>query len=186
MAEAEMVPRSPVVATSGREGRSEAATRAAALLAEDRATAGAPGVPAVAQAGEVSRLTPLDVVYVDERIIALEDAVELMEGSLYRLPDAEIIEVLALGSSGQPEVRTLQRLPGGAEVLVDQRRAPDAETYMAEGARPGAERATAVGAAAAPETVRVLRAGYWLTLRGTLPPAALEALASAAEPVPSP
>lgn len=172
-----------IVTTAAGERRLDAPMPTAALrTGVTRATGvagGAPGV--VAPPGDLS---------IEEgrawRLVTLDEALTLMDGTLYRLPNAEILEVAASGADAHARVRSRQRLPGDLDVVVTQERADVAE----------ADRAAATGAAPAPEAgayapapgdvVRVLRSRHWLTLQGSLPAHTIQALAAAAAPVPVP
>jgi hypothetical protein len=120
------------------------------------------------------------------RPIALDEALTLMDGILYRLPNAEIMAIEASGTGAHPRVRTRQRLPGELEVVVTQERADVADPDRAAGTGAVPAPAAAAYAPTSEDVVRVLRSRYWLTLQSSLPPHAIQTLAAAAAPVPVP
>lgn len=190
VAELEVEP-APVVGTVLRERRLEAPASVAALRAGD--TRAMRGVSVRADASVSPLADQADAAGDAWRAVEIEEALALMGGSLYRLPDAAILETQAHGTDEHARVRTRQRLPGGAEVLVTQSMADvrDADRVMArtDAGHPALDAVTPEADAHAPATevpVRVLRSRYWLTLQGSLPAAALEALAAAADSIPAP
>jgi hypothetical protein len=79
--------------------------------------------------------------------------------------------VTARGRALAAEIRSVQRMEGGVEVRVTQRRAVEAEREIVAAAAEGANVAS------------VLLDGYWLTVSGALPAEALQALAARALPL---
>jgi hypothetical protein len=124
--------------------------------------------------------------------VALEAAVLLMEGSLFVLDGAEIVQVMASATGVPPQVRTLQRLEGDVEVVVSQRVMTEDVPPAGVPAEQAAERAAAdaeasPGAAgrgqqAGMNSVTSVRDRHVITVQGSLPREVLQALAAGARP----
>lgn len=117
----------------------------------------------------------------------LEEARAALDGPVYLLPRAELVEVYLLDDGDQPRVMTLQRLQTGVPVQVVQWRGDDAETeWRTAGVSELSDRVQQAGDASLPgaNVARVVREDYILELTGSLPAGLLSVLGETADPAP--
>lgn len=129
------------------------------------------------------------VVVAGWRPITIAEASAAMDGPVYVLPGAHVVRLEAAGVDPVAEIRSVQRMEGGVDVRVTQRRADGAEpetvdvTASVEKTRPETDVARE---AEAVNVASVRLDGYWLTVAGALPADALQALAASAKPAEGP
>jgi hypothetical protein len=123
----------------------------------------------------------------------LAEARAVMDGTVYVLPGAEIVRILVRNE----EIRTLQRVDGGIELLVTQRHATDGGPLGAPvpagaaGARLRADadaaehamRADAAEHAGDERVARALHDRFWIIVAGPVPVEAVQILADRARPL---
>lgn len=149
----------------------------AETAAAEAATADVSRSMGAGRAGAISSLGPADV---EEQwsVATLAEARQAMDGPVYRLPRAEILEVYVGSAATRAAVMTRQRLESGIPVQVVQRWGDSA-------APPAAENAEADDAGLPrPERAVTTRGEYILEVTGSLPAALLEILAESATPAP--
>lgn len=161
----------PPVESAARLRQSGAETAAAAAADVSRSMD-------AGRAGAISSLPGPAEVEEQWSVATLAEAREAMEGPVYRLPRAEILEVYVGSAATRPAVMTRQRLESGIPVQVVQR-------WGESAAPPAAEKAEADGAGLPrPERAITTRGDYVLEVTGSLPAALLEILAESATPAP--
>jgi hypothetical protein len=160
--------------------RAPEVTGAPGVRTRDLRASAAPPAPAAVALDHV-------VVVADWRPVTIAEAGAVVDGPIYVLPGAHIVEVTARGRALAAEIRSVQRMEGGVEVRVTQRRAVEAEREIVAAATdeppPGAGAAGKAAAAEGANVASVLLDGYWLTVSGALPAEALQALAARALPL---
>lgn len=120
--------------------------------------------------------------------ITVEAAREILDGPLYILPRAELVDLYTRADTTHRQVLSLQRLQSGVPIQVVQWRGEEAEEEdrgevpALRGDTPAANAALPRGALPDANVVRVVRDEFILELTGSLPAGLLSVLAETADP----
>jgi len=152
----------------------------AATVTDERSRALRAGAAPPPQPGDAIALESV-VVTSAERGLTPDDARDLMDGPVYVLPGAEIARIEARWDGPAVEIRSVQRMDGGLELMVTQRRADVPPGVAFDRDVTGEPEDADTDGPGTPVTA--LRDGYAITVTGPLPAKALLALVAAARPL---